>query len=158
MTKSTGQVATTYRRFQLRVRKGQAFVGFSARVDKAERQLFEVNMPQHGARIWFIQSALKQLLRRVEENPALVEEINAQIVLMLSTKTDDSLGGVEFPARVHEQDYQQFNELFPQYGATSWFVRSVLKQFNEASRSWPTSPRQVEMAVDTVLTGFQPVR
>jgi len=139
------------RRNDLRLREGQPFTKFSARIPKADRDEFHVLLPQHGSRMWFIRQSLARLLDNVEKNPSVIPEITASIQSMLSAETDSSLGGVEFPASVHSQDYRRFNEVFGMYGATSWFVRGVVREYLKLAKDLPSIEKQVNDAVDNLL-------
>lgn len=59
----------------------------------------------------------------------------------------DSMQQVEFSSRVSKEDYDEFNGNFPLHGATSWFIRAALKEFNKQCRENKTVVNLVRDAI-----------
>lgn len=60
----------------------------------------------------------------------------------------------EFGARVPREDYEEFREHFPElYGATAWFIRTSLKEFNKRLREDPDLKDQVHLSINEMLQG-----
>lgn len=58
---------------------------------------------------------------------------------------------VAITARVSKTDYMEFNRLFPQYGATTWFVRNALSEFLDRVREFPSMRDQINVAIEKML-------
>ena len=54
---------------------------------------------------------------------------------------------VEFSSRVPKTDYDEFIGNFPLHGATSWFIRTALKEFNKKCSESPVVVEQVRQAI-----------
>lgn len=60
-------------------------------------------------------------------------------------------GPVEFSAHVPYEDYKEFKENFPQYGAVKWFLCGALHQFNLQVRQDPSLKQKVAAAIQELL-------
>lgn len=58
---------------------------------------------------------------------------------------------VDFGGRVSEVDYDRFRSLFPQYGATTWFITTALKSFLKSMEKDPTAHEQVDAAITSMV-------
>ncbi len=67
----------------------------------------------------------------------------------------DSVQQVEFSSRVPKVDYDEFVGNFPLHGATSWFIRTALKEFNKQCTENPTVIEQVRAAITDMTTDPQ---
>lgn len=56
-------------------------------------------------------------------------------------------GQIEFSGRVSKEDYDEFVGRFPIHGATTWFIRSSLKNFLEQCRTNPALEETVAEAI-----------
>ena len=56
-------------------------------------------------------------------------------------------GQIEFSGRVSKADYDEFVGRFPQYGATTWFIRTALSKFLVECRSSSTLDEIVTEAI-----------
>lgn len=54
---------------------------------------------------------------------------------------------VEFSSRVPREDYDEFVGNFPLHGATSWFIRRSLKEFNLQCRNDPSMIERIKEAI-----------
>lgn len=58
---------------------------------------------------------------------------------------------VEFSARVPFSEYEVFKSAFPQYGATNWFINTVLRAFNQRIAEQPDLKEQIDAAIKDTL-------
>lgn len=57
----------------------------------------------------------------------------------------------EFSSHVPREEYEFFKEMFPQYGATKWFINTALVEFNERVRNDASVKNIVAHAIDHML-------
>jgi hypothetical protein len=57
----------------------------------------------------------------------------------------------EFSAHVPREEYEFFREVFPQYGASKWFIVSALVEFNKQVRENPKYRELVNDAIAEML-------
>jgi len=57
----------------------------------------------------------------------------------------------EFGAKVPEELYEEFRDLFPMYGATTWFITHSLEQFVKLARQSPQLQEMVAASIDQML-------
>lgn len=55
---------------------------------------------------------------------------------------------VELTARVDRPDYDEFIGNLPTFGATSWFIRTAVKNFNEQCKKDPSLADKVRAAIE----------
>lgn len=58
---------------------------------------------------------------------------------------------IEFGGRVPVDQYEQFRNTFPQYGATNWFINTALARFNQLVDENPVLKHAVDEAIDAML-------
>lgn len=58
---------------------------------------------------------------------------------------------VDFGAKVPPDLYAEFKFLFPQYGATTWFINTVLEQFIKTVRDNHTLQELVALSIEAML-------
>lgn len=109
----------------LRRNTSQPYVTWNARVGNEDFGSFSQLFPMRGARTWFIEEGLGRFLEAVRSSPELKEFCHDQIAQMLSGENNLVLVK-EFPCRISRAKYDEFNKLFPEFGATTWFVRSMI--------------------------------
>lgn len=57
----------------------------------------------------------------------------------------------EFGAKVPQELYEEFRHLFPQYGATTWFINESLKSFLDLVRDDEVVQRGIAISIDEML-------
>ena len=53
----------------------------------------------------------------------------------------------DFGAKVPTTEYERFRNNFPMYGATTWFINTALKRFNDAVERNPSMLDKVDEAI-----------
>ena len=57
----------------------------------------------------------------------------------------------EFGAKVSKELYEEFRHLFPQYGATTWFITESLKSFLDKVRDDEIVQRGIALSIEEML-------
>lgn len=57
----------------------------------------------------------------------------------------------DFGAKVPEREYERFRANFPQYGATTWFINTALRRFNDEVERNPTAADLVDVAISGMV-------
>ena len=57
----------------------------------------------------------------------------------------------EFGAHVPMDEYVEFRENFPQYGATHWFINNSLREFNQMFKENPALKTLIRDSISTML-------
>lgn len=57
----------------------------------------------------------------------------------------------EFGGRVPVEEFDKFKEVFPQYGATNWFINNALLRFNQLVEDNPVIKEAIDKAIDDML-------
>jgi hypothetical protein len=57
----------------------------------------------------------------------------------------------DFLVRVPVEEYHRFNKMFPDKGATTWFMREIIKKYLEQSEGRPTPDAYIQEAVQGIL-------
>jgi hypothetical protein len=65
-------------------------------------------------------------------------------------------GLIEFSSRVPKSDYDEFIGNFPLHGATSWFIRTALREFNISCRDNPNAIAHIRANIQKLTTVPQP--
>ena len=60
-------------------------------------------------------------------------------------------GTKEFSAKVPEEEYDQFKQRFPQYGAVNWFINESLRIFNEECAKETVGIELVHRSINLML-------
>lgn len=58
---------------------------------------------------------------------------------------------IEFGGRVPEDEFTRFRDVFPQYGATNWFINTALRRFNSYVEEHPEVRQAVDRSIDLML-------
>lgn len=104
-------------------------VVWSARVSESSKNTFNHLIPIYGAQSWIIDSALEKFLAIVEARPSLKDQIDGIIHRHRFEETREGRL-IEFSVKIRTGLYDRFNNIFPQMGATSWFMRALLDAVN----------------------------
>lgn len=57
----------------------------------------------------------------------------------------------EFGARIPESEYERFRKAFPQYGASTWFINTSIREFNEQVAANPSSIELINASIVKML-------
>lgn len=124
-------------------------VGFSARVPAVQKLALEAILSATSGKTWFIRTALKQFNDECESNPTLQVEVTDKILAMRGEEPPRMLD--DFLVRVPVQEYERFNKMFPDKGATTWFMRELIKTYLNQSEGRATPDSYVLDAVKGIL-------
>lgn len=124
-------------------------VGFSARVPGIQKQALESILSATSGKTWFIRTALQQFNDACEANPALQTQVTDEILGMRDQEPPRMLE--DFLVRVPVGEYTRFNKMFPDKGATTWFMRGLIKTYLDQSEGRPTPDTYVLEAVKGIL-------
>lgn len=58
---------------------------------------------------------------------------------------------VKFAGLVPVEEFDKFREVFPQYGATNWFINTALVRFNQLVEDNPVLKNAVDEAIENML-------
>jgi hypothetical protein len=107
---------------------GHDTIGLDANVLAADLDKFDRLIPIRGAYTALIVTGLTEFLREIRRTPELIPLINADIEYHLHTEFRDGPQrtiAIRIPAALQTTLFT----IFPQWGATSWFVRRLLANF-----------------------------
>jgi hypothetical protein len=129
----------------------QTTVFFSARVSSSDKEEFKHLLPLHGAQTACISIALEKFLDRIEQEHDCLQFVHEAIQRHLHEETR---GGQMEELTIHIPVglYQRFNQLVPEVGGTSWFIRRTLQALNRQLAEFVLDER-IEMAVRSILQG-----
>lgn len=98
--------------------------------DVSEETLRELDrlLPITGTRTWAINTGLDEFLTVMENDPKLQEWAHADIQRALHVE-DTPRGTKALNVKIPADHYNRFNALFPEWGATTWFIRRFVNQF-----------------------------
>lgn len=128
---------------------GQSEVGFAARVPAQQKKALEAILTATSGKTWFIRTALKQFNEACRQDPQLVLKVTEAVLAMRGEEPPRGL--VDFLVRVPVQDYNEFNEMFPDKGATTWFIRGAIECYLKQSENRATPDDYVLEAVRGML-------
>lgn len=128
---------------------GASEVGFAARVPARQKAALESVLTATSGKTWFIRTALRQFNEACAQDPRLILSVTEAILAMRGEEPPRGL--VDFLVRVPVDDYNEFNRMFPDKGATTWFIRGVLDAYLKQSESRATPDEYVLEAVRDVL-------
>lgn len=120
----------------MRRRTDQSSTVWNAQVDAALLKDVERRLPVHGIRTYLIVAGLKQFLEEVRHSPSAQKVVHEDIQFMLHSEARNPSSVLQsINVRIPTQDYIEFNELFPEWGGASWFMRRFLQAFNSELES-----------------------
>ena len=102
-------------------------VVWEADVKEEELEALKALMPMYGSRTWLIQTALDKFLSLVETSPRYKKIVKDDIQRMLHDEKEQKIGLKSINLRITTQQYNRFNECFPEFGGTTWFIRRIVK-------------------------------
>lgn len=133
----------------MRRTEDKAEVGFSARVPAVQKEALEAVLAATSGKTWFIRTALAQFNDRCEKSIDLQARVTDAILAMRGEEPPRMLD--DFLVRVPVQEYTRFNKMFPDKGATTWFMRKIVAEYLRQSNGRPTPDEFVSDAVTGIL-------
>lgn len=106
------------------------YVNWSARVPVETREEFKALIPVVGSQTWFLSTALEKFLAMVEPSQDFQAYCHRDIQQHLHNEAKGSPLAV-FSVQIPTELYDRFNALFPEWGATAWFMRRSISSFNK---------------------------
>lgn len=126
-------------------------VSWNATVQPETLDKFDAVFPVHGARTWTIETAVEKFLAVVENDKVLQARIHEAIQDHLHLEPKPK-GARSVNLKLRTGLYDRFNDLFPEFGATSWFIRNILLEFSKVVEARDLILEQVvENAVTAVI-------
>jgi hypothetical protein len=133
-----------------------AFVVWDADVKKDILIEFSAYLPMQGARAWFIQSGLNKFIESVQYSPRLQRKVKDQVQDMISGGKEDRTGLMSISTRITQHSYNRFNDMFPEWGSTTWFVRRSVTSLVLYMREHNINLEElVEVSVSNTLINVQ---
>lgn len=133
----------------MRRTEDQVDVGFMARVPGTDKAALEAILTATSGKTWFIRTALHHFNNECEKSTALQAEVVEAILAMRGEEPPRRLE--DFLVRVPIEEYTRFNKMFPDKGATTWFMRKVITSYLAQSEGRPTPDAHVLDAVKGIL-------
>lgn len=134
----------------MRLDTSKPFITWHAEVPGDILQQFDNLLPIHGARKHVLEVGVQKFLEIVETSPSIAEWCHQQIQDMLLQKGIWS-GKKKINLQIATEVYVRFNKIFPEWGATSWFIRHLLMSLIEEMSDGPCLEDQVEAAVRKMI-------
>jgi hypothetical protein len=135
----------------MRRNTANAYTFLSARVSAAEKDEFRNLLPISGAQTACISIALEKLLTLAEASTEIQAFIHKDIQKHLHEETRGD-PTEEISVRVGTDLYTRFNEIIPEQGGASWFIRRCLRALNAQLSTFVLDER-IELAVRSILRG-----
>lgn len=126
---------------------------FQGRVAASDLALLDRFCPSAGFRTWLFRSALHEFNAQLAAHPELADPIHERIHAMVQDP-QKLRGGAAVQVRIASSEYDAFNAVFPEYGATSWFLRRILSTFIAAIQGYPLMSNLTSEALASLL--YQP--
>lgn len=125
-------------------------IPWSARVEKEDKDTFLALLPMRGGQSWTINLALEKFLDICDNDPRIVLRAKTMIHSHMFEEKDLNGALVQVDVRIPNALYTRFNDHFPMIGATSWFMRTVIKHINQQLDGYILDER-IEAAVRTIF-------
>lgn len=101
-----------------------------------------------GGQVWMIETALEKFLDMLDGQPHLIPPIKEAIHRHRYEEQQEGRRE-EMTVKIPRRLYQRFEDYFPMLGATSWFIRTLVKEVNKQLDGFILEER-VEAAVRTI--------
>ena len=122
-------------------------VGWHCEVSFDQCALLEELLPIRGAFASVVTLGLRSLLDQLESNRDLLRLVHEDIQRHLYAEPrEGKMRGIGF--RVPETLYTRFNRVLPEWGATTWFIRRLIRAMVQADNALAS---QVDVAVMKML-------
>lgn len=130
----------------MRRKTNVAAVGFTARISEQDQLDLAEILPMSGGKRWLIETALREFLDLCEKDARLVSFVNDQVMQMREDgRPAEKL--VDFLPRVKTDLYMRFNRIFPEKGATTWFIRRFIELYLQDNIGKEPRESQVKVIV-----------
>ena len=127
-------------------------IPWGIRVSAADNEALSSLLPMNGGKTWLIETGLKAFLDLMEGSPTHREWAHAQIH-QANASADRPRRTKVLTFCVPSHLYVRFNKLFPQVGAGSWFVRTLVRAtIEDLAASGPTIEDRVGMIVNSAMS------
>lgn len=126
----------------------KAEVGWHCEVPVDQCEALEELLPIRGAFASAITLGLRSFLPRIEHSPELLAAVHEDIQRHLYAEPREGKHrgiGVRIPTSL----YTRFNAVLPEWGATTWFIRRLVRALVQEGNALST---QIDAAVIRVLT------
>jgi hypothetical protein len=138
----------------MRRTEDKASVGWTARVPALHKQALESILSATSGKTWFVRTGLQQFNDECEKGSAsqaaaLQAAVTESILAMRGEEPPRFLE--DFIVRVPVAEYVRFNAMFPDKGATTWFMRRLIAKYIEQAEDRPTPDVHVLEAVRGIL-------
>jgi hypothetical protein len=134
----------------MRRSKTAAEVGFTARIPQGHKRSITGLLPMTGGKRWFMEAALEEFIELCRNDPTRITWVNDQILQMKEDgRPQEKLE--EFLPRVKTDLYTAFNDLFPQKGATTWFIRTLVARFIQDMQEQASFEESVRESVRSMI-------
>lgn len=132
----------------MRRRPDQASVGFVARIPREDKAALDAVFPFAG-KTWATQRGLEIFCDYCEVHPEFQTYVHDQILHMRAEGPPTNL--TEFMPEVPRSLYNRFNSMFPEKGATTWFLRKFVPALTEQMARYERFDAEIRTAVKKVL-------
>lgn len=128
-----------------------AYVAWNVDLRRETLDEFSRRMPFQGARVWAVSAGLEAFITQVRYSPRRQRVIHEDIQRMLKDGPPENTTTISL--RMRRDLDNVFNELFPEWGATSWFVRNFMMQLTtHMARNNVTLIQLADVAVSLMLS------
>jgi hypothetical protein len=126
-------------------------VPWGIRVSSADNEALSAVLPMNGGKTWLVIAGLKAFLELMENSPEHREWAHRQIA-QHSRDPDRPRYHKELSFRVPTDLYIRFNQLFPQIGASSWFIRTLVSgTISDMQEDGPSLEERVGLIVNKIM-------
>lgn len=127
-------------------------IPWGIRVSASDNEALSSVLPMNGGKTWLILTGLKAFLELMEASPSHREWAHSEIVKHNADK-DRTRTTKELSFRVPTDLYVRFNKIFPEIGAGSWFVRTLVSAtVEELQKGGPTMEERISMIVNQAMS------
>lgn len=114
----------------MRRRTDQPTTVWNAQVDSVVLQDLKERLPITGLRTWLIIEGLTRFIEDVRHSPSAQKIVRDEVEYMLHADKGPVSGPLDsINVRIPTPLYNEFNQLFPAWGSTTWFIRNFLQSF-----------------------------
>lgn len=119
-----------------------------AKIPRADYARFMELMPGTGQATWYVRQAFSEFCEQLEADSTLRKRVLAATKHMLE---HGEKGGRPLRIRIGQPTYKRFNRILPEYGVTSWFLRTWVRAYIDHMERLPAPQEQVLIAVTASL-------
>lgn len=127
-------------------------IPWGIRVSAEDETALSSVLPMNGGKTWLIITGLRAFMDLMEHSLSHREWAKAQVILH-NQDLDKPRRAKEINVRVPTDLYMRFIKVFPEHGAASWFVRTLISAtINELSESGPSMDDRISMIVNQAMS------